>query len=42
MHARFEQPSSVITRTVLALRVATRQAHSVEVDVEAGDRRRQR
>jgi hypothetical protein len=38
MHARFELPSSMSGRTVLALRVATRQAQSVEVIAEAGDR----
>jgi hypothetical protein len=42
MHARFELPSSMSTRTVLAVRVATRQAQSVEIVAEAGDRRRQR
>ena len=42
MHARFELPSSLSTRTVLAVRVATRRPHSVKVDVEAGDHRRQR
>jgi hypothetical protein len=42
MHARLEQPSSVSTRTVLAVRVATRRAQSVQVDVAVGDRRRQR
>jgi len=42
MHARFELPSSMSGRTVLAVRVATRRPQSVKVDVEAGDCRRQR
>jgi hypothetical protein len=42
MHARFELPSSMSERTVLAVRVATRQAQSVEVAAEAGERRRRR